>query len=311
MRVTTGTAMALCSSILGGTVLVGTAQAASTRYVPSVAQPTQCLAPLQGDWSLGPKDIPAKGTVGSLVKDYRRFGTYPTAKSFLDAWKKDDWTWSYPPNDGFSGSPTPVTLGAGTMLDRFGSTSGKFVSPVTSAKAVPYKERSIPPSNLQTYRNGDTYDVECNYHVYKVRTSVTGKQGGIAAAFGQPGGGTQIQLNQSVGQLLAANALEDVTPGRVRTPQRAVPKPAKPVTDRFSAHAALQRAGIPDEYYRIDSVHEPRLPATEYYRFRRVAGRWELSLNERGENRLIARYADESRAAQRLYRELVEQQRRG
>ncbi|GAA2914075.1 hypothetical protein GCM10020221_07210 [Streptomyces thioluteus] len=241
-----------------------------------------------------------------LVKDWKRFGIYPTARSFLNDWKTNDWQWAYPANDGFAGEPAPTTLGAGALLDRFGGTGGSFVSPADSKKPVSYGERSIPPSNLRTYRQGATYDVECNYHVYKVKKStvaVTGRKGAIAAAFGQPGGGVQVKLDKDVKSLLGAGALEDVTPGRARAPRRAA-APSSPT--RATLRAELRRAGVPDAYYRLPGAREPRLPATEFHVLRRGAdGRWVVALNERGSERVLARYADESRAAARLYGEVV------
>ncbi len=304
MRVTTRMVIAACGALLGGTALSGTAQAAPGQPgqdTPSAAQPTQCLDPFQGDWSLGPKELPKQGAVGSLVKGYARFGTYPTARSFLNDWKDNDWNWIYPKNDGFDGQPTTVTLSEGTTLDRFGSTNGTFLSPVEKSKAALYQERAIPPSNLHTYSG----DVECNYHQYKVMKgqSLNVLKGKIAPAFGQSGGGTQVKLGVPVKDLLN-KVLEDATPGRSRTSPRPA-TPLKPVANRADARAALARAGVPDAYYRIDSVHEPRLPATEFYRLRKTAGQWVVTLNERGKDRLVARYADESRASQRLFQELV------
>ncbi|GAA0419556.1 TNT domain-containing protein [Streptomyces luteireticuli] len=300
MRITVGIAMAVaaCGTLLGPAVPMATAQ------TPAAPQPTECLDPYQGDWSLGPKAVPAKQPVAELVKDWKRFGIYPTARSFLNDWKTNDWQWAYPGNDGFAGKPVATTVGPGAVLDRFGGTGGTFVSPADSKKPVSYGERSIPPSNLQTYRQGTAYDAECNYHLYKVKKNVTGQRGAIAPAFGQPGGGTQIKLDKDIKSLLAAGALEDVTPGRTHAPRRAAATAASvtPATLR----AELRRAGVPDALFRLPGIHEPRLPATEFHVLRRAAdGRWEVALNERGKERVLARYDDGSRAAGHLYREVT------
>ena len=46
----------------------------------------------------------------------------------------------WPPNRGFDGNPTKVTLEPGTLIDRYGYDGGTFVSP----KGIPYTERSLP-----------------------------------------------------------------------------------------------------------------------------------------------------------------------
>ncbi|WP_049716604.1 TNT domain-containing protein [Streptomyces caatingaensis] len=302
MRATVGISMATAVAACGA--LLGPAAPAATAHAPAAAQPTECLDPYQGDWSLGPKDVPAKEPVAALVKDWKRFGIYPTARSFLNDWKTNDWQWAYPANDGFAGKPVATTVGPGAVLDRFGGTGGSFVSPAGAGKPVTYGERSVPPSNLRTYRQGAAYDAECNYHLYKVKKPVTGLKGAIAPAFGQPGGGTQIKLDKDVKSLLGNGSLEDVTPGRSRTPRRTVS--AAPSVTLAGLPARLRRAGVPDALYRLPGLREPRLPATEFHVLRRAAGgRWEVAVNERGKERVLARYADGSRAASRLYDEVV------
>jgi hypothetical protein len=102
---------------------------------------------------------------------------------------------SYPPNRGFLLEPKRETLQPGTMLDRYGSESGRFVSP----KDVPASARSLPPgvanSKLHTYQVLKPFDV----------------YGGPAApAFNQPGGGIQYELNRSVKDLIIEGYLKRV-----------------------------------------------------------------------------------------------------
>ncbi|MFF4603039.1 TNT domain-containing protein [Streptomyces sp. NPDC001339] len=309
MRVSTVLATAVCGALLGGAAPTGTAQAAPGRQ--QTTAPTQCLDPyLSGNWDLGPKQLPGTGPVAPLVKGYDRIKGATTAKEFFAKWKKDNWDWAYPGNDGFDGIPRTVTLKPGTILDRFGSPKGSFLSPVANQNPDLYQARSIPPSNLHTYPN----DVECNYHRYRVNKEFTVQQGRIAAWFGQAGGGTQVKLGgeTKVADLLNSKSLEEITLGGPAAPRHAAPRPsalaARPVTvtDRATARAELRRAGVPDDSYRIDGLHEPGVQATEYYRLRKAAGQWVLTFTERGRTTLAGRYADESRAVQRLFKELSE-----
>ncbi|MFJ5677909.1 hypothetical protein [Streptomyces sp. NPDC093097] len=75
--------------------------------------------------------------------------------------------------------------------------------------------------------------------------------------------------------------------------------------DSKTVRADLRRAGVADDFYRIEGVHEPQAPATELYTLRRHADRWEVVFTERGQESVLARYATEAQAAQRLYQELT------
>lgn len=69
-------------------------------------------------------------------------------------------------------------------LDRFGSEYGTFLAPL----GAPYIERSLPPSNLNTFDGMYPY----NYHVYQVTNEFVVGLGPIAPWFEQPGMGTQF-----------------------------------------------------------------------------------------------------------------------
>lgn len=92
-----------------------------------------------------------------------------------------------------------VSLPVGQKLDRFGSEYGSFLAPL----GAPYIERSLPPSNLDTYDGEYPY----NYYVYEVTKSFVVGLGPIAPWFEQPGMGTQFLAYQSVKDLIAGGNL--------------------------------------------------------------------------------------------------------
>jgi filamentous hemagglutinin len=81
-----------------------------------------------------------------------------------------------------------TTLEPGERFDRYGGTGGNFMSP----EGTSYPERSLPASSLAS-----------GYHVYEVLRPIPATQSKTAEAFGEPGGGTQIQTDMTVEQLLA------------------------------------------------------------------------------------------------------------
>ena len=87
----------------------------------------------------------------------------------------------WPPNRGFDGNPTKVTLEPGTLIDRYGYDGGTFVSP----KGISYTERSLP-----------------------IGTDV--QAGKIAPWFGENGGGIQYEFSQKISDLLEQGILRKV-----------------------------------------------------------------------------------------------------
>ncbi|KAJ4245026.1 hypothetical protein NW762_014234 [Fusarium torreyae] len=159
---------------------------AGTRDGGSNSKPYICR-----DARLGPTKLPKKLPLGTLVESYNRFGGLTPAQ-FLQLWTDDKGNYKYPPQNGFqlddeghaiNGS---MILPVGTLVDRFGSEYGSFIS----AAAAPYSQRALPPSNLDT--NPDTPDFPYNYHVYRVIKPLTVVGGPIAPWFGQPGLGAQF-----------------------------------------------------------------------------------------------------------------------
>jgi hypothetical protein len=88
-----------------------------------------------------------------------------------------------------------MTLQRGTLLDRFGSERGTFMSPAGS----PYAQRALPPSNLDSAPGAE---FPYNYHVYIVETPFVVVAGPVAPWFGQMGMGTQFQMAKSVKELV-------------------------------------------------------------------------------------------------------------
>jgi hypothetical protein len=89
----------------------------------------------------------------------------------------------YPPNMGFSSNPSLTTLNPGTLLSRYGGTSGQFLSPA----GTPNWARALPPGAS-----------ELPLHVYEVVKPLTVWSGTASSWFGQFGGGTQYYLGFGV-----------------------------------------------------------------------------------------------------------------
>jgi hypothetical protein len=99
----------------------------------------------------------------------------------------------YPPNDGFYGTPSKITLQPGTMIDRYGYPGGYYAAPV----GTPAQMRALPP---------DTYSKP--YNVYTVLEPIDVLAGRIAPWFGQQGGGMQYFFKESIADLIKRGALK-------------------------------------------------------------------------------------------------------
>ena len=104
---------------------------------------------------------------------------------------------NWPPNRGFHGPSQKLTLQPGTMIDRYGTDYGTFVSPVGTS----YGERALP------YEEGTR-----TYSQFEVVTPITVDAGTTAPWFGQPGMGIQYELPDRVNELLESGALVRVQP---------------------------------------------------------------------------------------------------
>ncbi|MFF2923442.1 hypothetical protein ACFVTP_13720 [Streptomyces celluloflavus] len=76
--------------------------------------------------------------------------------------------------------------------------------------------------------------------------------------------------------------------------------------DSKTVRTCLREAGVADDFYRIEGVHEPQAPATELYTLRHRADHWEVVFTERGQESILARYTAETQAAQCLYQKLTD-----
>ncbi|KAF9345310.1 hypothetical protein BGX26_003295 [Mortierella sp. AD094] len=162
---------------------------------------------LCGDPRLGPKDLPKIGILDDITHPYDRLGGLSPAQ-FLAKWTVSG-SYTYPPQNGFqlntSGGPIQgnITLLPGTLLDRFGSEYGSYMSPAEA----PYPQRALPPSNLDTPADGK---YPYNYHIYNVTKEFIVLAGPIAPYFGQPGQGVQYYTYGKIMDLIAGGVLAPV-----------------------------------------------------------------------------------------------------
>jgi len=110
-------------------------------------------------------------------------------------WHNLDGSIRWPANDGFAGTQTTSTLQPGVRVDRFGAETGRFVSPA----GTPLHQRSLPAGSHTR-----------PFHVYEVVRPVDVQAGRVAPWFGQSGGGTQFQFNQSIGDLVNSGVLRRI-----------------------------------------------------------------------------------------------------
>ncbi len=86
---------------------------------------------------------------------------------------------SYPPNNGLYNLMDSQPLKIGTLIDRYGHTSGTYFAP----EGTPFSMRSLP-----------SFAREKEYHVYKVIKEFTPETGLTASWFNQNGGGIQYRF---------------------------------------------------------------------------------------------------------------------
>ena len=160
------------------------------------------------NWRLGPKELPTSGPVADLLKGYDRLGGEKKPKAFLDKWwDSSKNNWKYPPADGFvtgpDGKPKFVAkpLPKGLKLSRFGpEKDGKYMALANA----PYAKRALPPSSLDTREDG----CQNGLHLYEVQKPMTGEEGFLVPAFGQPGGGAQYYSNPIGGSVDVTKLVE-------------------------------------------------------------------------------------------------------
>ncbi|PIV48651.1 MAG: hypothetical protein COZ75_08805 [Flavobacteriaceae bacterium CG_4_8_14_3_um_filter_34_10] len=123
----------------------------------------------------------------SISKISRFFDDFNIPKNKLNKWVDADGNIKWPPNDGFLNTPNRLTLEPGTQIDRYGATTGKFVSPV----GTPDAKRSLAPGTTSKPIN-----------VYEVVKPIEVNAGEVAPWFDEVGGGTQYKFDKSIQELL-------------------------------------------------------------------------------------------------------------
>ncbi|KAK4100939.1 hypothetical protein N658DRAFT_88597 [Parathielavia hyrcaniae] len=190
-----------------------------TNYTTSLLQTYLC-----GDSRLGPTrlphgsdDLPVSPVLAAALYGYDRFGGLCPGEFVAQFFDPVGGWWRYPPQNGFllttpegavAEGPRPiqgnVTLAEETLIDRFGSEWGSYVTPAGAT----YAARALPPSNLV----GNEVEYPFNYHIYSVVKPLMVLAGPIAPWFGQPGAGTQYMLYQNVKTLIEEGFLRREDP---------------------------------------------------------------------------------------------------
>ncbi|MER7790384.1 TNT domain-containing protein [Streptomyces sp. NPDC097640] len=201
----------------------GVSPAATTRAKPPGGEPVPCPitdrvgvntrppAPFQryyeGDWRLGPAELPRSGPIAEMLKGWGRLD-HLSSSEFLECYWDDAASgWWYPDPDGWvliNGTPlhVTVTLRPGQKVDLFGSGFGHFLAPA----GTPFAERALPPSSLNTLNPAFPF----GYHLYEVVQPFTVEAGPIRPWFAQPGEGLQYLTGPSIPQLVAAGNLREL-----------------------------------------------------------------------------------------------------
>ncbi len=125
--------------------------------------------------------------VASIVEPtYQPYGPHGTFDEFMRHHTTDgtvDGPIAWPPNQGAVGARVIVELPAGTVLDRFGSPQGDFLSPLRpDGQPYGFGERAILPDSMGK-----------GYHVYVLDRPMLVELATVAPAFDQPGGARQLQ----------------------------------------------------------------------------------------------------------------------
>ena len=139
------------------------------------------------------------GSIKRLKQQAEEWARKQKEKKKLDnetTWTDKDGNIIWPPNDGFAGTPKPVTLQPGTKIDRYGYDGGTFVSPAGES----YEGRSLAPGTENK-----------PYTVFEVVKPIDATGGKVAPWFGKPGGNTQYRLGQSMDDLIKGGYVKVVT----------------------------------------------------------------------------------------------------
>ncbi|KAL6922631.1 hypothetical protein FSST1_006657 [Fusarium sambucinum] len=182
-----------------------------------------------GDERLGPKALPTNLPLSTFVAGYDRFGN-KSPNDFLAEWwnTTEVWDsrkevfrehgWRFPPLNGFALDQDQIPMKAyidlevGTLVDRFGGTGGRFISPATA----PFAQRALHPQSLNTRPEKEFPN---DYHVYNVTKPFSVLSGPIKPWFGQPGYGMQffLGIGTTVQDHINMTNLVEVDPSKLPT----------------------------------------------------------------------------------------------
>jgi Tuberculosis necrotizing toxin len=189
---------------LAGALPLAVLAPAARATAPTVADPAAARAPVcdirgtgqRGDHHLcgierlGPWPLPARAPMARLLQGYTPLGSSP-ASEFQLRWSNGTKGWRNPPFHGFAIERfpsftlivrTPLWVGKGQYVDRFGPAEADLLSPA----GVPFAKRSLPPDTLN--------DAPRTYHCYRVDRAFKVMAGPARPWFGQPGKGRQYHL---------------------------------------------------------------------------------------------------------------------
>ena len=174
------------------------------------------------------------GMVTNYALEYKNKGKWPDdvqiprQESFLDKNGCIDWeTWA--PNGGREGvvlKGEDFSPHKGSLIDRYGSTDGRYTSPIVDGKPYTYEQRSLP--FVEDSRQYHVYEVQYDSileainnisdarlrNIYLKRYGKSNfhfRKGKIAPAFNQTGGGIQYEYEFKISDLLKMKYLREVT----------------------------------------------------------------------------------------------------
>ncbi|MET1076057.1 MAG: glycohydrolase toxin TNT-related protein, partial [Umezawaea sp.] len=172
--------------------------------------------------------------VAAIVEPtYQPYGPHGSFDEFMRHHTTDgtvngpvDW----PPNQGAVGARVVVELPAGTVLDRFGSPQGDFLSPLRpDGQPYGYGERAILPDSMGK-----------GYHVYVLDKPMMVELATVAPAFDQPGGARQLQpvFDPSLADATGRVNLDSLRDNGVLHEVPAPPPDGRVLPPDFGTHAA-------------------------------------------------------------------------
>ena len=135
-----------------------------------------------------PSPAPQTSSAAPALPPYLRQDLYPR---WIDAQAQVRW----PPDNGCAAAPVASTIPPNTLIDRFGSENGTFVSP----KGQPFAARAVPYVCEQMA-----------YTVYLVTRPLPVQSCKAAPWFGEPGGATQYQTAEPASKLRESGAIQGV-----------------------------------------------------------------------------------------------------